>query len=61
MICPKCTREMVEISATSSNPYARRFKCEWCRYSWEGVVNKVLYDPLRRHEGYDYGAGFPDL
>ena len=60
MICPKCTREMVEVFAKSSaNPYTRRFKCEWCRNSWEGIVNKVLYDPLRSKEGYDYGGGFP--
>ena len=55
MKCQKCTREMVEVAAKStSNPYTRRFKCEWCRNSWEGIVNKVLYSPreegMRRHE-----------
>lgn len=61
MNCPKCDRPMAEIKATSGRPYTRRFKCEWCRYSWEGIVNKILYDPLRAREGYEYGGGFPDI
>ena len=61
MICPKCTREMVPAPASTARPYVQRFKCEWCRYSWEGVVNKVLYSPLRSKEGFGYGVGFPDL
>lgn len=61
MNCPKCDRPMVEIPASSARPHVRRFKCEWCRYTWEGVVNRVFYDPLRSREGFDYGGGFPDV
>jgi len=54
VFCPKCEGKMQAVAAKSMvNAHTRRYKCEFCRYSWEGIVNRVLYDPLRSKTGFD--------
>lgn len=51
--CPKCEGKMVAVAPKSMvNAHTRRYKCEFCKYSWEGIVDKVLVEVGRRGEGY---------